>query len=380
MLSPSYLVGVAESVVAIYSQVEAAIMADIARRIVKTGYITATARWQIEKARQFTSLAYDMEKILADATGKSEAEIKRLMAQAGVKTLEFDDRVYIKAGMKPTPLKDSPLLSGIILQGTDDTLALVGKYTKTTSTTATVALNNALDRAYLQIMSGAFSKDVALKNCINDLIRNGITKMAYPSREKASLESGVRRAVLTGINQTAGKLQIARMDEMECELVETSSHAGARPEHAKWQGRVFCRHGSHDGYENFYDATGYGTGPGLCGWNCYHSFYPFFKGISERGSSEDPSKDNGSTNDKDYENMQKQRYYERRIREAKKESHTLSEVINATDDDALRESFERDLEKANKKVGDRQKSMRNFLDSTGGRRHYDREWTAGYNS
>ena len=27
---------------------------------------------------------------------------------------------------------------------------------------------------------------------------------------------------------------------------------------------------------------GLGTGPGLLGWNCYHEYYPFIKGISER--------------------------------------------------------------------------------------------------
>lgn len=37
--------------------------------------------------------------------------------------------------------------------------------------------------------------------------------------------------------------------------------------------------GAEDGerYEDFEAATGYGTGPGLCGWNCRHNFYPFYK-------------------------------------------------------------------------------------------------------
>ena len=29
-------------------------------------------------------------------------------------------------------------------------------------------------------------------------------------------------------------------------------------------------------------VCGLGTGPGLLGWNCYHEYYPFIKGISER--------------------------------------------------------------------------------------------------
>ena len=45
----------------------------------------------------------------------------------------------------------------------------------------------------------------------------------------------------------------------------------------------------HDGerYEDFETATGYGTGPGLCGWNCRHNFYPFYPGISVRNYTDE---------------------------------------------------------------------------------------------
>ena len=31
-------------------------------------------------------------------------------------------------------------------------------------------------------------------------------------------------------------LQLARMEEMDCEFVEVTAHEGARPTHAVWQG------------------------------------------------------------------------------------------------------------------------------------------------
>src|SRR5699024_4395985 len=106
----------------------------------------------------------------------------------------------------------------------------------------------------------------------------------YPSGHKDTLEVAVRRAVLTGTNQTCAKLQLARTEEMGCEFVEVSAHAGARPEHALWQGKVYHIGGAVglDGvwYGDFEAATGYGTGPGLCGGNCRHNFYPFFPGMS----------------------------------------------------------------------------------------------------
>ena len=86
-------------------------------------------------------------------------------------------------------------------------------------------------------------------------------------------------------------LQLARMEEMDCEFVEVTAHEGARPTHAVWQGRVYHRGGAvvQDGerYEDFETATGYGTGPGLCGWNCRHNFYPFYPGVSVRNYTDE---------------------------------------------------------------------------------------------
>ena len=66
--------------------------------------------------------------------------------------------------------------------------------------------------------------------------------------------------ILTGVNQTAGKLQIARMDEMGCRFVETTAHGGARPSHAAWQGQRFHQGGAVDykgrHYPDFEAATG----------------------------------------------------------------------------------------------------------------------------
>ena len=91
--------------------------------------------------------------------------------------------------------------------------------------------------------------------------------------------------MLTGVNQTTGKLQVARMDEMGCEFVETTAHGGARPSHAEWQGRRFHRGGAVDykgrHYPDFEAATGYGTGAGLCGWNCRHTFFAVFPELGD---------------------------------------------------------------------------------------------------
>lgn len=379
MLKPEYLMQAADPVVEIYSQVELDILADIARRIVKTGYFTDTAQWQLRKAKEFGYLQGNVQDILAKATGLSQKEVQKLMTAAGSKSLAFDDAIYKAAGMSPVAVSQSPALMAMLLQGVDTTMALIGNYTKTTAKVSTVAFNSILDRAYIQIISGAFDPTTALKRAIKELATSGIEKIAYPSGATSSIETAVRRAVTTGVNQSVSKLQLLRAEEMGCELVETSSHAGARPSHAEWQGKVFCIKGHHKRYGDFYRETGYGTGEGLCGWNCYHSFYPYFEGLSTPSFSRDPSSDAGRTNGDDYELQQKQRYYERKIREAKKECSTIDAAMNSATNDELKKELYGDFQKASVKLKQREARLREFIDETGRTRLRDREWTGTWN-
>lgn len=143
--------------------------------------------------------------------------------------------------------------------------------------------------------------------------------VTYPSGHTDTLEVAVRRCVLTGANQTAAKLQLERADEAGCEFVEVTAHRGARPTHAVWQGKVYHRGGAveRDGvrYEDFEAATGYGTGQGLCGWNCRHNFYPFWPGISNRVYTDDKLEE--LADPKPYEESQRRRALERAVRKYK---------------------------------------------------------------
>lgn len=77
---------------------------------------------------------------------------------------------------------------------------------------------------------------------------------------------------------------------MGCEFVEVTAHSDARPSHAVWQSNVFHISGAvtvddvH--YPDFVTTTGYGTGTGLCSWNCRHNFFPFFPSLSKRAYTE----------------------------------------------------------------------------------------------
>ena len=279
MLSPSYLDSLPNHLVLLFQQLEDDILRDVARRIGKMDALTPTANWQLWRYQQTEAVRKDVVKLLARYTGKSEAEIRRLMQEAATAALEAEDEIYYHYGKEPTPFEESAPLQNLLNAGYQQTAGSFSNLTATTANTVSGAFEQALDRAWLQVSSGAFDYKTAVKRAVDGLA-DSMPYVTYPSGHRDTLEVACRRAVLTGVNQTAGKLQEARMDEMHVEFVETSAHGGARPSHAEWQGRQFHRGGAVDylgkHYPDFYEATGYGTGGGIYGWNCSHTHWSIF--------------------------------------------------------------------------------------------------------
>lgn len=379
MLKPSYLTSVATDVVDIMSITDADICSEIAARAVTAKYPSTTSAWQKERARLVNEFKGDVNTILASATKQSRREIKRIMKQSGEVALKFDNAIYRAVGLEPATIAQNPALQAVLLQGVDKSMDLMKNLTKTTATAANKSFVTLLDSAFLRIMSGGYDTNTAIRMVVNMLAEQGVEKIAYPNGSYDSVESATRRAVITGINQSIAKLQLAQMDAMGCDLVETTSHPGARPTHALWQGKVYCRNGRKGKYEDFVDATGYGSGDGICGWNCYHSFFPFFEGYSTKAISHDPSADRGSTNDKDYEEQQKLRYYERRVREAKKSCVVHNAAMLAADTDSKRAMLREDFDTAAVILKRREAALQSYLEEIGRTADGNRVMVAGFN-
>ena len=279
MLPPSTLDRMPDAFVELWQGVEDEILKDIARRIAKTGTITETANWQLWRYQQTEALRNDVVKLLAKCSGKSDAAIRKLLQQAATEAMEREDAIYYHYGMEPTPFEESAALNNLLDAGARQTAGTWKNLTATTANTVTGQFERALDAAWAKVSTGAFDYKTAVKQAV-DSLADGMKFVTYPTGHQDSIEVAARRAILTGVNQTAGKLQVARADEMGVEFFETTAHGGARPSHAEWQGRQFHRGGAVDykgkHYPDFEAATGYGTGAGLCGWNCRHTFFSIF--------------------------------------------------------------------------------------------------------
>lgn len=284
MLQPDYLDHAPDEMVQLWQTVEDDILRDVAQRIGKMDGMTPTANWQLWRYEQVEAVREDVIKLLAKYSGKSEREIRRILKEACTAALEADDEIYYHYGKTPTPFAESLPLQNLLNAGYRQTSGTWSNLTATTANTVTGAFERVLDEAWLKVSSGAFDYKSAVKTAVDTLADN-MPYITYPTGHTDTLEVAARRAILTGVNQTAGKLQDARMEEMGVEYVETTAHGGARPTHAEWQGKRFHLGGDKvlDGklYKDFVRETGYGTGAGLCGWNCRHQYFACFPELGD---------------------------------------------------------------------------------------------------
>ena len=309
MLDPRYLRDVPEGIAEYFDELETRILKDIARRISQNDYMmTSTAEYQMRKLEELGVSMLEIEQAISEVLNITDTKVKEIIHDSSYRSVQKDNDMGKAAGIEPP----HPDLTQAILNGIRSTNTEIRNICNSMASAANMAFEHALDQAYLSVSSGAFSFADAVKTAVNDLGKNGIRWIDYPTGAHRRADSAIRNALRTGVNQTAARCQEQNLDEMDCNLVETTSHMGARPEHAKWQGMLFWRKTPVNGLQNFYEATGYGTGAGLCGWNCRHNFFPNFDGeLSFEHYDEE-------ANAKQYELDQQQRYNERKIREWKR--------------------------------------------------------------
>ncbi len=392
MLTPDYLEHCADEAIKINAELENFIIKDIARRIVKAGTMTETARHQIKALQESGNLYDDIITEIANITNQSKKVVKKIFEDAAVESMAFDDEIYELAGVKPTFFRESPAMMQILKAGIQKANNDITNLIMTTAGISQSKFKETTNMAYRQFTSGAFDYNTAIFNAVEQLSKDGINVM-YPSGKLDKIDVAVRRAVLTGVNQTAHKLQDERAKQMECDLVEVTAHIGARvtkkldhTNHAWWQGKVYSISGNNDKYPSLKEVTGYGKVDGLGGINCRHNKFPFIEGVSKRAYTD---KELEEINNKtvtyngveygEYEALKIQRQKERDIREIKRELSGYQGIMLGTNDDKLLNEATHKFNVTSKKLKQKEKELNNFTKQTGLKRDSARERVAGFN-
>lgn len=371
MLTPEYLNKFTDGYLGMCDVLNEQITRDIARRIAKTGGMTSTAKWQARQAKQSGALMQDVIRDVSVLTNVSEKEVYRMFRDAGLIGMQNDASPLVRAGkIKASKLRMSDAMVQVMNAAAEKCQGNISNLTLTTAAATQQKFVQVLNEAYMKVTSGAFSYEEAIRQAVRDAAVDGMTVL-YNSGHTSKLDTAVRTALLTGVNQTAGKLTELYSKDLGAKHYEVSAHAGARPSHAEWQGKVYLIEGANGDYDNFYDATGYGTGEGLCGYNCRHSFYPFFPGISKPAYTDDDLKNYNRPLYEvagkmltEYECMQQQRAYERSIREYKRILAGYDSYIETTDDEEEKARFREKFSEESVKLKRKEKQMKEFCRQT----------------
>lgn len=364
MLSDEYIANISMPLIEIYADLETELIENISRRIAGTNFLTPFAEWEVEKLQQMNLLNKQNIKSIAKSTKHTQKAVRKLIEDAGYKVLDYDEKTYrqaLKTGqltVEAVPLNMSPILKNILNASIKNALHSFNLTNTTALTSSQSTFYNSVNKAYLEVINGIKPIEKAIRDSVKDMASKGISGAKYPTRSD-HMDVVVRRNIVTTIGQTTAQLVMARAKDWGNNLVEVSSHAGARPTHAEWQGDIYMLEGSSSKYANLEDSTGYGKVDGLCGANCKHQFFAFVEGVSEPAYE----KYDEQENKKIYEESQQQRKIEREIRKYKREKAGL-------------EAIGQDSLQANTKIKEKQKEMRDFINSTGRTRRPAREQIA----
>ena len=340
---PSLLEALPEEIAELFRGLEDTLLADICSRL-KTGTVGETTVLDIKALRSHGIDLKEIEKAISETSGISENKLKKLLEEVVEKNQQYYNDVITLADVtKPEALVNAADIDAIKRQTLQEMRNITRTMAFVVDAGRTIlkpqkALTWALDAALLQVQSGAVSYNTAIANAVKQLADSGLRMVDYESGRSDQVDVAARRAVMTGVNQINQKYAEQSTEYLETDLVETSAHIGARnignvPEnHEKWQGKWYRwsekPQTSTGEYPDFIETTGYGTGAGLGGWNCRHTFYPVVEGVSEATYSQSDLDAMKGENRKfkfegqeydGYTATQEQRSIERTIRKLKRE-------------------------------------------------------------
>lgn len=358
MLTPRELLDIVDGSTAIADQLYTYLIREIVQRmILRLGrgekyLLTSSDRWRIQIMQDAGYLYQDIIREIGKYTKLQQAEIQAAFQDAGIRALAWDDKIYEAAGLSPLPLWQSPHLVRLMERNYNATMQAWQNYTRTTADEAQRLFINECDFAYHKVSTGAVAYNVAVREAIESVSSGGIyvnwTDAQGNVYHRDTIEVAVARAVRTGVAQAAGDISLKRMEEMDWDIILVSSHVGARigdggenpGNHSWWQGKYYSRTGQDKRFLPF-SATGYGTGEGLSGYNCRHSFG------SGTGRDEDNpfAKVDTEENKRVYLLEQRQRLLERRIRKTKRDFMAWQATVDSCEDEGLKADFQRTVDR-----------------------------------
>lgn len=331
-------------------------------------YEEGTDAWKIERLNNMKNVHRDNLKVVNELGNELLDEVYNVMVETTDKSLDIE--AFRKAFKLRRTRSDPDVVEydDIVQKNTNSVEEEVREVLSQAVTNANKDYGSIVEFIALSVATGTMTYEQALNNRITHIANKGVIGRTYqginkngePYELNERVEVVTRRSIMTKVNDSANETNELFIDILNPPQIAVSQHLGARDKgighmnHQSWQGKVFDNDGT------FERVTGYNNPDmlGLGGYNCRHIHFPYFEGIS----SPLPETVDEEANNREYELNQKQRAYERAIRQAKVRLKLAEEVGD----------FDY-ISKSKSLVHKRQKTIREFVAENGLRRRYDRE-------
>lgn len=388
----------ADSVAGIYQDLEELLMRNIVRHIRDYGKPIDSDDWQLQKLAELGALNKENIRIIAQQAGISQTAVERMLneaAQESIKQLEPCLQNAAKDGLLHTAVdvdknKNIKRTVEALQTQAKDSLNLCNTnmlykardaYKNLVQNICSASKEIEQKQDFIDLMNknvsntviGAESRTRAVRSCIKQFNEKGIPAFVDKAGREWTPEAYVNMCMRNTAKNVADEVQSERCKEYGCNLIEISSHSGARPKCSKDQGKIFdLDNGS--GYTEdargkkirYYpwNSSSYGEPDGILGINCRHHKYPFVPGVNIKTYFPVDKEEN----DKLYEQTQVQRALERDVRRQKRECMLYDELGDT-------EAFE----KAAVKLKSKEAKLKNYVDSNDNlHRRKDREQVVGF--
>lgn len=371
------------------------ILREIAAQLAKDGKVSDTSKWRIRQLARSGRFDKRAAAIIDGYSGVQNGQALDMVLAAAQTEIGYLDNAVQAANaaglseyFSDIPAETSALNAAKAFQRqAASDLNLVNTVMKYKAGSAFVSAVNSIYResqknrqdvldvmgkSSAKVVMGHMSLQEATRKTIRELARKGIPAFVDKAGREWSPEAYIMMDMRSTLGNTARAAQDMRCDQYGIQLIEVSSHMGARPLCAPYQGRIFSRDGSKgittDGaggkiYYTPLSETSYGQPAGLFGINCGHVQYPFVPGVNFQRYFPYPKEEN----DRRYMQFQQQRAMERDIRATKRECMMLQEL-----DD------KEGLQKASQRLRAQKQKYSQYSKDCGLGTHYDRTQVYGY--
>ncbi|WHS10362.1 polymorphic toxin type 50 domain-containing protein [Ligilactobacillus salivarius] len=324
-----------DNIANLYSNLEDKIFSEIIKVLQRGHYEDVTqdnvVQWQAQQLSQMGALTKRVIDLMADFDGISPSEIETILKKDGYEILDEVSQELKYSDQKSQPISNESfdMLDSMVRQTTDTLNNTINQTLLSRNYSINPVMRTyqeILKRSTIETVTGLKTHDRAVKDAIYQQLDKGIEVMRDKSGRAWSLEGYTRMVLTTTSNRTYNDLRTKRMQEFGQVLCLMSSHPNSREACAYIQGKVVNIVPTDDpNYNDKYDSIynhGYGEPAGTLGINCRHKLFPFTPGVNINNMTQYNPKEairNGNL-------RQKQRYYERSIRDAKKRLKVAEEL------------------------------------------------------